>query len=177
MAEADTSHLHPYAIDGYAPLVDAMRELRDRPHLDAPGRKALHAVLVHDSDIREARSQIDKHIKDSALAFHSLEHLKEVAAQFSHHGVKLEDIKSYDQWRDEALHLADSGQAMLADTQRYRIHLKLNPDLAQRIHANVRDLNAALGREEAALRHEQHHALSEDEKTAERRSRGYSRKL
>ena len=50
MALAETSELHPYEIRGYAPLIDAMRKLRDRPHLDASGRNALDTIIAHHSD-------------------------------------------------------------------------------------------------------------------------------
>ena len=59
---------------------------------------------------------------------------------------------------------------MLADRQHYRIHLKENPDLAHRIHADVQRLNAAIGRDDTSISRERHQSLSEDEKTAERRS-------
>ena len=62
------------------------------------------------------------------------------------------------------------GEAMLAERQHYRIHLKKNPDLAHRIHADVQRLNAAIGRDEASVSRERHQSLSEDEETAERLS-------
>ena len=170
MALAETSELHPYEIQGYAPLIDAMREIRDRPHLDATARNALDAVLDQHLRIEQARADIDHYLDDTARAFRSLENLKDVAERFSTHGVQLEDIGSYQKWKQQALDLAASGEAMLADRQHYRIHLKENPDLAQRIHADVRRLNAALGRDDASISRERHQSLSEDEKTAERLS-------
>ena len=59
---------------------------------------------------------------------------------------------------------------MLADRQHYRIHLKENPDLAHRIHADVQRLNDAIGRDEASVSRERHQSPSQDEKTAERLS-------
>ena len=59
---------------------------------------------------------------------------------------------------------------MLADRQHYRIHLKENPDLAHRIHADVQHLNAAIGRDDTSISRERHQSLSEDEKTDERLS-------
>ena len=170
MALAETSELHPYEIQGYAPLIDAMRKLRDRPHLDASGRNALDTIIAHHSDIQEARADIDHYLHDTARAFRSLENLKDVAEELSALDVQLEDIGSYAEWKEQALGLAHSGEAMLADLQRYRIHLKENPDLAQRIHADVQRLNAAVGRDDASISREQHQSLSEDEKTAERLS-------
>ena len=170
MALAETSELHPYEIQGYATLIDAMREIRDRPHLDATARNTLDTVLDQHLHIEQARTDIDRYLKDTARSFRSLENLKDVAERFSTHGVQLEEIGSYKEWKQRALELAASGKAMLADRQHYRIHLKENPDLAQRIHADVRRLNAALGRDEAFIRRERHQSLSDDENTAERRS-------
>ena len=170
MALAETSELHPYEIQGYAPLIDAMREIRDRPHLDTTARNALDAVLDQHLRIEQARADIDRYLKDTAHSFRSLTNLKDVAERFSTHGVQLEDIGSYAEWKERALELAHSGETMLADLQRYGIHLKENPDLAQRIHADVRRLNAAIGRDDTSISRERHQSPSEDEKTAERLS-------
>ena len=170
MALAETSELHPYEIQGYATLIDAMREIRDRPHLDATARNALGAVLDQHLRIEQARADIDRYLKDTAHSFRSLTNLKDVAERFSTHGVQLEDIGSYTEWKEQALQLAHSGEAMLSDLQRYRIHLKENPDLAQRIHADVQRLNAAIGRDDTSISRERHQSPSEDEKTAERLS-------
>ena len=170
MALAETSQAHPYHLKGHAELIDAMREIRDRPHLDATARNALGALLDQHVLIEQARADIDRYLDDTAHSFRSLTNLKDVAERFSTHGVQLEDIGSYQKWKQQALDLAASGEAMLADRQHYRIHLKENPDLAQRIHADVRRLNAALGRDDASISRERHQSLSEDEKTAERLS-------
>ena len=170
MALAETSELHPYEIQGYAPLIDAMREIRDRPHLDATARNALDAVLDQHLRIEQARADIDHYLDDTARAFRSLENLKDVAERFSAYDVQLEDIGSYTEWKEQALQLAHSGEAMLSDLQRYRIHLKENPDLAHRIHADVQRLNAAIGRDDTSISRKRHQSPSEDERTAERLS-------
>ena len=170
MALAETSELHPYEIQGYATLIDAMREIRDRPHLDATARNALGAVLDQHLRIEQARADIDRYLKDTAHSFRSQTNLKDVAERFSTHGVQLEDIGSYKEWKQQALELAAAGQAMLADRQHYRIHLKENPDLAHRIHADVQRLNAAIGRDDTSISRERHQSPSEDERTAERLS-------
>ena len=170
LALAETSELHPYEIQGYATLIDAMREIRDRPHLDATARNALDAVLDQHLRIEQARADIDRYLKDTARAFRSLENLKDVAERFSTHGVQLEKIGSYKEWKQRALELAASGKAMLADRQHYGIHLNENPDLAHRIHADVQRLNAAIGRDDTSISRERGQSPSEDEKTAERPS-------
>ena len=177
LALVETSQLHPYEIQGYAPLIDAMREIRDRPHLDATARNTLDTVLDQHLHIEQARTDIDRYLKDTARSFRSLENLKDVAERFSTHGVQLEKIGSYKEWKQRALELAASGKAMLADLQRYGIHLKKNPDLAQRIHADVQRLNAAIGRDDTSISRERHQSPSEDERTAERLSQRRGIKL
>ena len=170
MALAETSELHPYEIQGYAPLIDAMREIRDRPHLDATARYALDAVLDQHLRIEQARADIDQYLHDTARAFRSLENLKDVVERLSALDVQLEEIGSYTEWKERALELAHSGEAMLADLQRYGIHLKENPDLAHRIHADVQHLNAAIGRADTSISRERGQDLSEHEENAQRHS-------
>ena len=68
------------------------------------------------------------------------------------------------------LRLADAGEAILADPERFSIHLDDRPDDARRIRSSVALLNTALGRDDASTRRERHQSLSEDEETAERLS-------
>ena len=146
------------------------RDPRPAPPRRHRTQRPRYAVLDQHLRIEQARADIDRYLKDTAHAFRSLTNLKDVAERFSTHGVQLEDIGSYKEWKEQALQLAHSGEAMLADLQRYGIHLKENPDLAQRIHADVQRLNAAIGRDEAFISRERHQSLSEDENTAERLS-------
>ena len=95
---------------------------------------------------------------------------KDTVQKLSPLDVRLEDIKGYGEWKDSALRLADDGEAILADPERYSIHLDDHPDVAKRIRASVAHLNAAVGRDDASTRRERHQSLSEDEETAERRS-------
>ena len=78
-------------------------------------------------------------------------------------GIGVENIDNYGEWKDGALPLADAGEAILADRERYGLHLKENPGLARRIRDDVQRLNSAIGRD-------RRQSLSEDEKSAEHRS-------
>ena len=91
---------------------------------------------------------------------------KDTVQELSPLDVGLEDIEGYGEWKDRALRLADAGEAILADPERFSIH----PDDAKRIRSSVALLNTALGRDDASERRERHQSLSEDEKTAERLS-------
>ena len=170
VALAETSQVHPYQLKGHAELIDAMAQLRDQPLLAAGARDALGTLLAHHADIQQAPADIDDYLKQTAHAFQTLRNLEDIAQRFSSLDVTLEDMSVYAEWKEQALQLAHSGEAMLSDLQRYGIHLNENPDLAQRIHADVQRLNAAVGRDDASISRERHQFLSEDEKTAERLS-------
>ena len=84
--------------------------------------------------------------------------------------VRLEAIKGYGEWKDRALRLADAGEAILADPERFSIHLDDRPDDARRIRSSVAHLNTALGRDDASERRERGQDLSEHEESAQRQS-------
>ena len=155
MALAEADRVHPYGIQGCAPLIDAMRALRDRPHLDASARNALDTILTHHSDFKEARADIDRYLGETARAFRKLDNLKDIAEELASRGVRLETMDSYARWKEDALQLAQRGEAMLGDLRRYGSHLKENPGLARRIHADVQRLDAVTGRDTARLHYRQ----------------------
>ena len=170
VALAETSQVHPYQLPGHAPLIDAMAQLRDQPLLAAGARDALGTLLAHHADIQQAPADIDDYLKQTARAFQTLRNLEDTAQRFSSRGVTLEDMSVYADWKKHASDLADAGEAMLADRDRYSIHLDDHPDDAQRIRASVAHLNTALGRDDASISRERGQSLSEDEKTAEHHS-------
>ena len=170
MALAEASELHPYEIQGYAPLIDAMRELRDRPHLDATARDALDTLLHDYTHLHRDRQHIHAYLDKAEYALEEYQSFEDTMQKLSPLDVRLEDIAGYGEWKDRALRLADAGEAILADPERFSIHLDDRPDDARRIRSSVAHLNTALGRDEASVRRERHQSLSEDEKTAERLS-------
>ena len=143
MARADTKHAHPYEIEGYAPLMDSIEQLRDRPHLDVTARNSLGPVLLEHAQVEQARTDIDTYLNDTQRAFHGLANLEALVERHKNQKIELQDIGAYTKWREQTLALAGAGKDILADQQHYRIHLKQNPELTGRIHATVQDLNAA----------------------------------
>ena len=170
VALAESTQTHPYHLEGHAALIDAMRELRNLPDLATNARQALDTLLHDYTHLHRDRQHIHAYLDEAEHALEKYQRFKDTEQKLSPLDVGLEDIKGYREWKDRALRLADDGEAMLADLQRYGIHLKENPDLAQRIHADVQSLNAAIGRDDASIGRERHQSLSEDEKTAERLS-------
>ena len=170
VALAETSQVHPYQLKGHAELIDAMAQLRDQPLLAAGARDALGTLLAHHADIQQAPADIDDYLKQTARAFQTLRNIEDTAQRFSSLDVTLEDMSVYADWKKRASDLADAGEAMLADRDRYSIHLDDHPDDAQRIRASVAHLNTALGRDDASISRERGQDLSEHEETAQRLS-------
>ena len=165
MARADAKHAHPYEIEGYAPLMDSIEQLRDRLHLDATARNALGPVLLEHAQVEQARTDIDTYLNDSQRAFRSLANLHDLVERHKNQKLELHDIGAYIKWRERTLALAGAGKDILADRQHYTIHLKQNPELTGRIHATVQDLNAALRNEEASIKPQEQQQAAEQEHT------------
>ena len=177
LARAEEAETHPYHLEGHAALIDAMHDLCDRPGLAANGQEALDALLDDHALTLEAREEIDTYIDEADVSLVRHHHLQELVERSSSPGRRIEDIGTYKEWRDHALRLADAGMTMLADPDRYGIHFKRRPDLAEHVRANVEQLNAALGRDEAAIRPELRQVMSEVEKIAQRHSRSHRMKM
>ena len=174
--EEDTK-AHPYELQDHAPLIDAMRELRNLPDLATNARQALDTLLHDYTHFHRDRQHIHAHLDEAERALKEYRRFKLTMQELNPLDVRLEDIAGYGEWKDRALRLADAGEAILDDKERYSIHLDDHPDVARRIRAGVAHLNGAIGRDEAAIRRERHQSLSEDEKTTERRSQRRGIKL
>ena len=173
IALAEEHRLHPYRVDGYSSLIDAMRDVRELPGLEFDARYSLDAVLAHHGQFHEARTDIERHLDQADQALHRLATLKEIAEQLSSPHFQPEDMTSYATSKETALQLVRAGQDILADRQRYGIHLEQNPDLAMRIRANIRDINRQLSPKTPPAPHQQTQETLQQTKTQTiRRSRG-----
>ena len=170
VALAEATQAHPYHLKGHAELTNAMRELRDRPHLATNAQQALDTLLHDYTRLQRDRQHIHAYPNEAEHALEKHRRFKDTVQKLSPLDVRLEDIESYGEWKDRALRLADAGEAILADPKRYSIHLDDHPDVAKRIRASVAHLNVAVGRDDTSSSRERRQSLSEDEETAERRS-------
>ena len=177
VALAESTQTHPYHLEGHAVLIDAMRELRNQPDLATNARQALDTLLHDYTPLQQVRQHIHAYLDEAEHALEGYRRFKDTVQKLSPLDVGLEDLKGYGEWKDHALRLADAGEAMLADRDRYSIHLDDHPDDAQRIRASVAHLNTALGRDDASISRERHQSPSEDERTAERLSQRRGIKL
>ena len=170
VALAESTQTHPYHLEGHAALIDAMRELRNLPDLATNARQALDTLLHDYTHLHRDRQHIHAYLDEAEHALEKYQSFEDTMQTLSPLDVRLEDIAGYGEWKDRTLRLADAGEAILADPERFSIHLDHRPDDARRIRSSVAHLNTALGRDDASERRERHQSLSEDEKTTERLS-------
>ena len=177
VALAESTQTHPYHLKVHAAVIDAMRELRNLPDLATNAQRALDTLLHDYTPLQQVRQHIHAYLDKAEHALEEYQRFKDTVQKLSPLDVGLEDIEGYGEWKDRALRLADAGEAILADPERFSIHLDDHPDDARRIRSSVAHLNTALGRDDASERRERHQSLSEDEKTAERLSQRRGIKL
>ena len=177
VALAESTQTHPYHLKGHAALIDAMRKLRNLPDLATNALQALDTLLHDYTHLHRDRQHIHAYLGKAEHALEEYQRFKDTVQKLSPLDVGVEDIKGYGEWKDRALRLADAGEAILADPERFSIHLDARPDDARRIRSSVAHLNTALGRDDASERRERIQSLSEDEKTAERLSQRRGIKL
>ena len=154
VALAESTQTHPYHLKGHAALIDAMRELRNLPISPQTLRQALDTLLHDYTHLHRDRQHIHAYLDESRARLGEVPALKDTEQKLSALDVGLEDIEGYGEWKDRALRLADAGEAILADPERFSIHLDDRPDDARRIRSSVAHLNTALGRDDASERRE-----------------------
>ena len=170
VALAESTQSHPYHLEGHAALIDAMRELRNLPDFATDAQQALDTLLHDYTHLHRDRQHIHAYLDEAEHALEKYQRFNDTMQTLSRLDVSLEDIAGYGEWKDRALRLADAGEAILADPERFSIHLDDRPDDARRIRSSVAHLNTALGREDASERRERDQDLSEHEENAQRQS-------
>ena len=170
VALAESTQSHPYHLEGHAALIDDLRELRNLPDLATDAQQALDTLLHDYTPLQQVRQHIHAYLDKAEYALEEYQSFEDTMQKLSPLDVSLEDIAGYGEWKDRALRLADAGEAILADPERFSIHLDDRPDDARRIRSSVAHLNTALGREDASERRERGQDLSEHEENAQRQS-------
>ena len=170
VALAESTQTHPYHLEGHAALIDAMRELRNLPDLATNARQALDTLLHDYTPLQQVRQHIHAYLDEAEHALEKYQSFEDTMQTLSSLDVRLEDLAGYGEWKDRTLRLADAGEAILADPERFSIHLADRPDDARRIRSSVAHLNTALGRDDASERRERGQDLSEHEENAQRLS-------
>ena len=157
--------IHPYQLDGHAPLLDRMAELRERPLLPAAAQKALDSVLDHHAHVRRAPANIEAYLEEVADTFDTLRVIEEHAQPET--GITAHRLATRTGWTDTASRLAEAGKAMLADQERYKIALDENPVLIDRIRDSVYRLNTAFGEKQPSLEQQERHEAVRQAETIE----------
>lgn len=144
MALADEHRVHPFRIDDCDALVDAMRDLRERPKLGAGARPSLNRIVARHSQFHVDRVRVELHLDDTDRAVSKLRHFENLSQIRGRLDTNVDGMRDYPDWKESAAQLLNSGQDILADPKRYGIHLKENPERAERIRANIHTLDAHL---------------------------------
>ena len=71
-------------MDGYAALIETMREVRELPGLEFEGCHSLDTLLAHHSQFHETRSDIDRHLDRAAEALNNLTRLNQIIVEYRH---------------------------------------------------------------------------------------------
>ena len=171
VALAESTQTHPYHLEGHAALIDAMRELRNLPDLATNARQALDTLLHDYTHLHRDRQHIHAYLDEAEHALEKYQSFEDTMQTLSPLDVRLEDIAGYGEWKDRTLRLADAGEAILADPERFSIHLE-RPPRRRQAHPFQRctPQHRPRARRCTSERRERHQSLSEDEKTAERLS-------
>ena len=177
VALAEATKAHPYEVRDHAPLIDAMRELRNLPGLATNARQALDTLLHDYTHLHRDRQRIHAWLDEAGRALEEYQRFRDTVQTLSPLDVRLDDITGYGEWKEHALRLADAGEAILAAPERYGTHLDRRPGDAGSIRYSVQRLNDAIGRAEASIRHRRSQSLSDDEETSQRRSRSRGIKI
>ena len=127
VALAESTQTHPYHLEGHAALIDAMRELRNLPDLATNARQALDTLLHDYTHLHRDRQHIHAYLDEAEHALEKYQSFEDTMQTLSPLDVRLEDIAGYGEWKDRTLRLADAGEAILADPERFSIHLEGPP--------------------------------------------------
>ena len=172
---AEEHNIHPFLIDGCDALIEEMRDLRERLPKGATNHRCLDRIVKRHTQFHVDRARVVLHLDDTDRAVHKLRHLENLSQIRGRLDAPFEGIQDYPDWKERAADLLRSGQDILADRDRYAIHLKQNPDNAERIRANIRTLDAHLNPKPAPPpRQQPQETIEQTEKQTQtiRRSRG-----
>ena len=103
-------------MDGYDGLIQRVRALSDHPDLSQRARSVIGELLAYHDDETVARETAEGYL---AAAERHVEVHKVLEAQAGERGLSIARLDAWPQWRDAAEMLAATGEAVLADDDRY----------------------------------------------------------
>ena len=155
VGEAGANHVHPFYLPGHEGLISRLQELRQHPaveELPERERNQIDSILEQNTRQTKAVSHVDNHLAEVQRCRSHLQELQDLAYTYK---LKLEKVHSYDEWHDTAERLLAAGKAIVDDRKTYGPCLNHHPGAWSDVHAGIRELAAALGRDTTSLHHRQ----------------------
>ena len=155
VSRAMTAHAHPFYVVGHTELIDRLQQLRDQPAvaaLPASELAQLDSILGEAQRQNRALSHVQEYLAQIEPCRTRLQQLNELAHT---QRLELRDVPSYDEWHDTAERLLATGKAIVDDHKTYGPCLNHTFHAWMDVHASIRELAAALGRDTTSLRHQQ----------------------
>ena len=158
IAEAKAARVDPFYAPGHQELIDRLQELRHDPAISALSSDELARIdsILHENQRQiDAIVHVDNHLAQVQRCRNHFQELNDLAYTYK---LKLENVPSYDEWHDTAERLLAAGKAIADDQKTYGPCLDHHPGAWSGVHAGIRELAAALGRDTTSLHH-RHSAL------------------
>ena len=155
VSRATTAHAHPFYVVGHTELIDRLQKLRDQPAvtaLPASELEQIDSILGEAQRQNRALSHVQEYLAQIEPCRTRLQQLNELAHT---QRLELRDVPSYNEWHDTAERLFAAGKAIADDRKTYGPCLNHHPGAWSGVHAGIRELGTALGRDTTSLHHRQ----------------------
>ena len=143
-------------MDGYDALIARVRALADHPGLSERARGVIDELLAYHDDETVARETAEGYL---AAAERHVEAYRDLERHAGDHGLPVARLDAWPQWREAAEMLAATGEAVLANEDRYGAYLDamtLGKELAQltveQLRSRLRKNRARAAKPEASQR-------------------------
>ena len=120
VARAEASDLPLPLMDGYDGLIQRVRALADHPDLSRRARSVLASLLEYDTEEAAAREIAEGYL---AAAEQHVEAYNALERQAGECGIPVAELAGWPDWHRTAGILAETGEAVLADKERYDAYL------------------------------------------------------
>ena len=133
-------------MDGYDGLIQRVRALAEHPDLSQPARDVLDGLLDYHQDETVARDTAEGYLE---AAERLVEVYKALERQAKEQGVPVARLDAWPTWHEAAEMLATTGEAILADEDRYGAYLDALTLGRSRARLTVKQLRNRIGENRA----------------------------
>ena len=145
-ARAGKPDLPLLLMDGYEVLISRVRSLAEHPDLSEPTRDVLGELLEYHEDETVARDTAEGYL---AAAEHLVEVYEGLERRSEEQSVPVARLDVWPRWREAAEMLAATGEAILADEEKYGTYLDAMTLGKSRARLTVRQLRNRIGENRA----------------------------